>query len=385
MKQILVLGSTGSIGRQTLQVVENCPNRFQIVALSAHRQAELAAEQAIRYRAKYLLLTDPAAAPLAKQKLKGGQVELIVGMTSITQFLRDQPYELAVQAITGAAGLPFSVEVLRRGKTLALANKESLVIAGEILGEIAKTHSATVLPIDSEHSAIFQCLQSGIPSRVRKIYLTGSGGPFRDRSLDSFDRITPQEALKHPNWSMGDRITVGSATMMNKAFEVIEAHHLFGLAPEQIQVVVHPQSIIHSMVEFVDGSLLAQMGIPDMRIPIHYALHYPERGESSLQGFDFQKFRQLTLEQPDPNRYPAIELGYEVIRKGGVAGAIVNASDEVATQMFLDGAIRFPEIVRTVTQVLKSHSPVTKPSYKQILEADRWARQETRKLLPVSS
>jgi len=231
---------------------------------------------------------------------------------------------------------------------------------------------------------VFQCLEGRRIEEVRKVYLTGSGGPFRERPVRELESVTPAEALRHPNWSMGPRITVDSATMMNKAFEVIEAHHLFGLAPEQVQVLVHPESIIHSMVEFTDGTILAQIGVPDMRVPIHRALSFPERGTLPLEPFDPVRFRQLRFEAPDPARYPALRLGYEAVRSGGTAGAVLNAADEVAVRMFLDGQIPFPEISKVAAAVLASHPKVSHPSLEQIFDADGWAREEARRLLPVS-
>lgn len=384
MKRILLLGSTGSIGRQTLEVVAQCAGRFSVAGLSAHRNGALAAEQALRFGARNLVLTGPQGLENARRRLRGKGVRLLEGPEGLLRILREGDYELVVQAVTGAAGLPFSVEVLRLGKDLALANKESMVVAGACLRRMATESGSRILPIDSEHAAVFQCLEGRRIEEVRRVYLTGSGGPFRTRPLRELESVTPAEALRHPNWSMGPRITVDSATMMNKAFEVIEAHYLFGLAAEQVQVLIHPQSIIHSMVEFTDGTILAQMGVPDMRVPIHRALSFPERGSFPLEPFDPVRFRQLHLEPPDPSRYPALRLGYEAVQAGGTAGAVLNAADEVAVQMFLDGQVPFPEISRMAAAVLDRHPRVCDPGLDQILEADRWAREEAKRLLPVT-
>lgn len=385
MKRIWNLGSTGSIGTQALQVVEACPGRFSVVGVSAHRNAAAAAEQAKRYGAKFLALTGDADSAAAEKILRGTRIELLQGPQALLSVLREGKYDTVLQAITGAAGLPYSLEALRAGKVLALANKESLVVAGELLVREAKAHGATILPVDSEHSAIFQCLRGENARDVRRVFLTGSGGPFRTRPLDAFASITPEEALQHPNWKMGPRITVGSATMMNKVFEVIEAHHLFGLAPEQIQVLIHPQSIVHSMVEFVDGSIVAQMGLPDMRIPIHYALSFPERAQTPFPGFDPTRFRELHFELPLAERFPALALGERVIRQGGVSGAVLNAADEVATQRFLDRQIDFPQIVTHVESVLARHRRIAEPAWDDFLAADAWARKQSQRTVTVSS
>lgn len=380
-KRIWILGSTGSIGRQTLEVVESCPDHFEVVGLSAHRNFKLALEQAEKFRVSTLALTHPKSFETAKQSSKSNKLRLVGGENGLHSALSESSFDLVVQAITGAAGLPYSMIVLEKGKTLALANKESLVIAGSLLMKLAKQTGASVIPIDSEHCAIFQCIGNTGIEKLRRIYLTGSGGALRDFSLNDLETVTPEQALKHPNWSMGERITIDSATMMNKAFEILEAVHLFGISPDQIQVLLHPQSIIHSMVEFVDGSIMAQLGIPDMRVPIHYALHYPQRVESPLQGFDPVRFRQLNFETPDTQRYPALELGTLAGKIGGVAGAVLNAADEVAVSLFLEKQIRFPQIGKVCKQVLEKHPRMENPNIEQILEADRWAREQTRQAL----
>ncbi|MGH7150976.1 MAG: 1-deoxy-D-xylulose-5-phosphate reductoisomerase, partial [Planctomycetota bacterium] len=266
--------------------------------------------------------------------------------------------------------------LVERGSRIALANKESLVAAGEVLMPLARASGAQILPVDSEPNAIFQCLRGERLGEVRRVFLTASGGAFRERPLDAFASVTPEEALRHPTWSMGPRITVDSATMMNKAFEVIEAHHLFALAPEQIEVLLHPQSLVHSMVEFRDGSILAQLGLPDMRIPIHYALAYPERPENGLSGFDPSRFARLTFETLEPARFPSVALGYRCVREGGASGAILNAADEVAVHRFLAREIAFPDIVECVRRALDAPRPPFEPTLRGVFAADAWAREQ---------
>lgn len=308
MKDLLLLGSTGSIGRQTLDLVRRSTHDFRVLGLVAAHSWERLLEQAREFRPTLVGLVDLEAAERLRPALPAG-TGLRVGPDVAEELALELDYDLAVHGVTGAAGVRATQRILERGRTLALANKESLVAAGEPLMELARARGATLLPIDSEHSAIFQCLRGESPTRVRRIWLTASGGAFRDVPLADLEHVTPELAERHPNWDMGPRITVGSATLMNKALEVIETHHLFGLEPERIEVVLHRQSIVHSLVEFVDGSVLAQMGPPDMRGPIHYALHWPERKHSDLVGFDLKRFRELSFEAVDRARFPSLELG----------------------------------------------------------------------------
>ncbi len=351
MRSLLLLGSTGSIGTQTLEIVREARDRFRIAALSAFDSWGKLLEQAREFRPAVVALADPDAAHRIRPHLPEGTA-LLEGPEASQQIAAEAEYDLAVHGIVGSAGVLPSKAVLERKRPLALANKESLVVAGGPLMELSRRNRAPILPVDSEHSAIFQCIQGASVERVRSIWLTASGGAFRDLSLERLRGVTPEMALEHPNWDMGPRITVGSATLMNKAFEVIEAHHLFGLAPERIGVLIHRQSIVHSMVEFVDGSVLAQLGPPDMRLPIHYALHWPERAPSSLRGFDLALFRELSFDAVDPERYPALELGYRCVREAGDAGAFLNAADEVAVRAFLERRIGFEEIVPIDRRVL---------------------------------
>jgi 1-deoxy-D-xylulose-5-phosphate reductoisomerase len=385
MKTLLLLGSTGSIGRQTLDLVRCARTDFRVVGLSAQRSWERLAEQAREFRPMVVALEEEADAERLRAALPPS-VALIAGAGAAEQLAGELDYDLAVHGITGAAGVRPTRRILEHGRVLALANKESLVVAGEPLMELARARGATILPIDSEHSAILQCLRDEPLGTVRRILLTASGGAFRDLPLDELEHVTPERALTHPNWDMGPRITIGSATLMNKAFEVIETHHLFGLEPERIEVVLHRQSIVHSMVEFVDGSVLAQMGPPDMRGPIHFALTWPERRPSELTGFDLRWFRELSFEPVDNARFPCLELGYRCVRAGGDAGASLNAADEEAVQAFRDGRIGFQDIARINRDALERRAP-RGCSVDELMEADRHARMLARaeidRLAPV--
>lgn len=343
-----MLGCTGSVGSQASSILSTHADRFDVVLLAAHTSAAGLAAAAQTHRPAAACLTGPAAAP----ELPAG-TRYFAGADGLLAALELARPDTVLNAITGAAGLAASEWTLRTGRTLALANKESLVIAGDYLMPLAQRSGARILPVDSEHCAIFQCLDGESPKAVRRVWLTGSGGPFRTRPLDSFASITPAEALKHPTWTMGPRITIGSATMMNKAFEVLEAHWLFGLPAARIQVVLHPQSIVHSMVEFTDGSILAQCGVPDMRVPILFCLGYPERLPFDFQPFDPLRWQKLEFAPFEPQRFPAVQLAYDAMQAGGDAGAVLNAADEVATAAFLDGRIPFPAITEIAAQVLR--------------------------------
>lgn len=372
-RRIAVLGSTGSIGVQALQILADHEDRFEVVALTANRSEAALVEQVERWQ--------PTAACLVQGAPTGrsGSTAWFEGPEGVLAALDASRPDVVLNGITGAAGLAASEWTLRHGTTLALANKESLVIAGEHLMGLAAESGARILPVDSEHCAVFQCLNGEKLREVRRIWLTGSGGPFRTRDLDTFGSITPAEALRHPTWDMGPRITVGSATMMNKAFEILEAHWLFGLEPERIQVVIHPQSIVHSMVEFVDGSILAQLGVPDMRVPILYCLGWPDRLPfPAFEPFDPLRFANLNFEPVDLARYPAIGLAYDVLARGGDSGAVLNAADEVATEEFLAGSIGFTDIVACARQTLEAAPPGTIRDLQSAVRADRAARDRAR-------
>lgn len=374
--RVAILGSTGSIGTQALAIVREHPDRFQVTALQAHASGALLAAQAAEFVPAAVCATSPGT------ELSGvpGGVAVHRGTDGLLAMLEATEPDVVLNGITGAAGLEASAWTLRHGRRLALANKESLVLAGSYLMDLAARTGAEILPVDSEHCAIHQCLRAGRRDEVRCIHLTGSGGPFRQRALDTFASITPQEALRHPTWSMGPRITVGSATMMNKAFEVLEAHWLFGLRAEQIRVVLHPQSIVHSMVEFCDGSIVAQCGLPDMRLPILYCLGWPDRLPLSFEPFDAARWQKLEFQPVESARYPAIDLAYDVLRLGGDSGAVLNAADEVLTRRFLDGAVPFPAIAETVRQVLHERTPRPVTDLQDVLRADREGRQSAERL-----
>lgn len=359
------------MGSQALSILREHADRFEVVLLGAHTSTAALADAAAVHHPAAACLTGDAARPElpAGTRYYGGAAGLLGALAATAP-------DVVLNAITGAAGLGASEWAVRTGVTLALANKESLVVAGEYLMPLAKQSGARILPVDSEHCAIFQCLDGESHRAVRRLWLTGSGGPFRTRDLATFASITPAEALRHPTWTMGQRITIGSATMMNKAFEVIEAHWLFDVPAGAIQVVVHPQSIVHSMVEFVDGSLLAQCGVPDMRVPILFCLGYPERLPFAFQPFDPVRWRTLDFEPFDPERFPAVSLAYEALRAGGDAGARLNAADEVATAAFLAGRIDFPTITATAAAVLALRAPRPIRSLADVLDADAEARRQ---------
>jgi 1-deoxy-D-xylulose-5-phosphate reductoisomerase len=379
MRSLILLGSTGSIGRQTLDLLRAEPGLHRVVGLAAGKSFDLLRSQIEEFRPAFVALADPeAAAALAKDLPRS--TKLFSGPSALEEIALEADYDVAVHGVVGAAGLIPSVRVLERGRILALANKESLVMAGEKLVRLAKERGGEIVPVDSEHSAIHQCLRGERVDRVRRVILTASGGPFRSSSPEEIRRATPEMALRHPNWSMGPRITVGSATLMNKALEVIELHHLFGLDRDRIEIVIHPQSLVHSMVEFVDGSVIAQMGPPDMRGPIHYALHHPDRAPSNLAGFSLDQFQKLTFEAPDPARFPALELGYRCLAEGSDSGSVLNAADEVAVAAFLNLEIALHDIPSVNSRVL-DRRPGLDRTVEDLLEADRLARGFAREVV----
>lgn len=379
MKNIVVLGSTGSIGKNTLEVARNLKDTFQVVGLSSNSRWELLAEQVEEFKPRYVALTDSGLAERLKQRFHGSQTKILTGNHCLQEIVVKPEVDIVVSAVVGAVGLPAAIATIEQGKTLALANKESLVMAGHLVMPLAKKNQ--ILPVDSEHSAIFQSLHSGKPCEVKRVIITASGGPFCDYPADKLSEVKPAQALKHPTWQMGQKITIDSATLMNKALEIIEAKWLFDLTAEQIDVVIHPQSIIHSMVEFCDGSVIAQMGLPDMKVPIQYALTYPERSPLDVRWFDLPALGNLTFRKPDVEKFPALRLGYHAAREGGTTGATLNAANEVAVQAFLDGQIRFTEIASHVEKVINHHHFIKNPCLEEILAADAWARQEMKKCL----
>ncbi len=365
-RRLVILGATGTVGLQALQILRDSGSPLQVVALSCHQQADKLS-QVGPVAAQRFLTQDPAQ-----------QQQLL-------DFLRAGDYEVCLHAIVGAAGLPYTEAILQSGRTLALANKESLVMAGALLGPLARKTGAEIVPVDSEHSAIHQCLRGAKHQDIRKLYLTASGGALRDLPLPQLGEVTPEQALAHPNWEMGPRITIDSATMMNKAFEIIEAHYLFDVEAEQIEVLLHRQSVVHSMVEFHDGSMLAQLGPPDMSLPIHDAIHYPQRLPSPLQGFQPELFSELNFEKPCPDHYPALHLGWQAASMGGDAGAVLNAADEIAVDAFLEGRIPFPRISTLCAEVLGQLGGSPIADLDAVYQADANARTLTNKLLEASN
>ena len=374
-KRVIVLGSTGSIGRSTLDVLTGLQDEWEVVGLAAGARGPELAEQANRFR--------PVAVAIAQANL-GAELDAALayspkvfsGPEAMVQLVDALACECVVCAVVGVCGLAATLRAVELGRRIALANKEALVVAGSLLMPLARRSDATILPVDSEHSAIFQALQAGRKSEVRKVYLTASGGPFRTWSEEAIDSVTVQDALRHPTWEMGPRITIDSATMMNKALEVVEARWLFDLRPDQIEVVIHPESIIHSLVEFCDGSMIAQLGTPDMRTPIQYALTHPARHPCPSARLDLFQTRQLGFHPPDLERFPALRLGQVVARRGGTCGAVLNAADEAAVELFREGAIAFRDIARLTERALSEHTYKASPDLKDLLAADRWAREE---------
>jgi 1-deoxy-D-xylulose-5-phosphate reductoisomerase len=372
---VVVLGSTGSIGTNCLDVIESLPDRLQAVGLCANTSWEMLFEQAKRHRPRWVCVADAEIANSLDPK-ELGKTRLLHGPDGVHSMVTDPDVDVVVCAIVGAAGLEGTWAALESGKTVAVANKETLVMAGPLVMELAARHGATILPVDSEHSAVFQAMRAGRPNEIERVVLTASGGPFRGCSPRDLEDVTPDEALKHPTWRMGKKITIDSATLMNKALEIIEARWLFNLPPEKIDVIIHPESIIHSFVEFTDGSVLAQLSPPDMRLPIQYALTYPDRVSGPARRLNWRELSAFHFEQIDRETFPAIELGYEVARKGGTCGAVLNAANEAAVGRFLAGELRFLDIPRVCRDVLAHHAYSARPTPAELADLDRRARQE---------
>lgn len=375
MKKLGLFGSTGSIGVNALRVVRNNPDRFRVICLTAHSNAELLVQQAMEFKPESVCITDENGFDFVRGKLKHTGINLLCGTEALSALAREAKFDMMVGAIVGFAGLLPTIEAIKAGKDIALANKETLVVAGEIVNRLLEEHKVNLMPIDSEHSALFQCLVGEDYAHIRKIILTASGGPFLNMPKEKFTSITVSEALKHPNWNMGPKITIDSATMMNKGLEVIEAHWLFGLTPEKIDVVIHPQSIIHSMVEFVDGSTKAQMGAPDMKVPIQYALSYPERIQNGFDAFDFRKMNRLEFFEPDLSKFRCLDLAYHALRQLGTMPAVLNAANEIAVGLFLREKIKFTDIPKYIESAIQAHDVQDDPDLETVMEADRWARQ----------
>lgn len=381
MKRIALLGSTGSIGRQVLDVVRRLPERLSLVALAAHTNVEELFRQAREFGVRHLGIVSCQAVERIQGWLNTQEFFLYEKVEGLCELVRRPEVDFVVVAVSGMIGLQPTLAALQAGKTVALSTKEVLVAGGELVVQEAMRQGVQLLPIDSEHSAIFQCLQGEKRQHVEKIILTASGGPFANRRLEELHSVTVEEALKHPNWNMGEKVTIDSATMMNKGLEVIEAHWLFGLPYDRIQVVLHPQSIVHSLVEFKDGSILAQLGLPDMRLPIQYALLYPDRVESGLPRLSLTQVGTLTFQEPDPARFPCLEMAYYAARCGGTMPAALNAANETAVQLFLKRRIAFPEIAQIIRSVIAEHQPQP-VTLENVLSTEAWARQ---KVLEITS
>lgn len=373
---IALLGSTGSIGRSTIEVVLASPERFRITVLTANSSTDKLVEQSKVVHPDLVVATDLTAAGRTDWTQLPQGVELRIGAEEVARAVAAENVDIVVSAIVGSAGLMGTWAALQAGKTVALANKESLVVGGHLITRLAKEHNTKILPVDSEHCAVFQALQAGRPEEVRRVVLTASGGPFRNYSDEQLAGVTIADALAHPTWNMGPKITVDSATLMNKALEIIEARWLFDLEPDKIGVMIHPQSIVHSMVEYIDGSIIAQLSPPDMKLPIQCALSWPDRYEGVARRLDWSKAMQLDFEPPDYNRCGALKLGLEVARVGGTAGAVLSAANEAAVAAFLAGQLRFTDIVAVCRSILDNHQFDSNPSLERLFELDRWARNE---------
>ena len=384
MKQIAILGSTGSIGTQTLDVVRQHPDEFAVYALSANRSVDLLIQQALEFNPAVVCIADPQYYPRLRDALSDMPIKVMAGMDAVVEMVTMPAIDVVVAAMVGYAGLRPTIEAIRAKKTIALANKETLVVAGEIICRLAQHHKVAILPVDSEHSAIFQSLVGENTASVEKLLLTASGGPFRSFTYEQMQHVTAKQALQHPNWEMGAKITIDSASMMNKGFEVIEARWLFDIPVDRIQVLVHPQSIVHSAVQFVDGSVKAQMGAPDMRMPIQYALTYPERWQSKVPRLDLFATHQLTFEEPDMQRFPNLQLAYDAIRQGGNMPCVLNAANEVVNLAFRENRCGFLQMSDVIARTMAQANFIPQPTYEDYVLTDKQARQIAKQSLNIN-
>ncbi|MBR6621898.1 MAG: 1-deoxy-D-xylulose-5-phosphate reductoisomerase [Bacteroides sp.] len=378
-KQIAILGSTGSIGTQALQVIEEHPDLYEAYALTANNQVELLAEQARKFMPAAVVIANEAKYLQLKEMLADLPIQVYAGSDALCEIVEAKPIDVVLASMVGYAGLRPTMNAIKAGKAIALANKETLVVAGELINALAQQYHTPILPVDSEHSAIFQCLEPN--NELEKVILTASGGPFRKFSMEDLQHVTKEQALKHPNWDMGAKITIDSATMMNKGFEVIEAKWLFGVRPDQIEVVVHPQSVIHSMVQYEDGAVKAQLGMPDMRLPIQYAFSYPQRIKASFDRLDFSKMTELTFEQPETNRFRCLALAYEALNRGGNMACIVNAANEVVVSAFLHDRISFLRMSEVIEKAMEKVTFIQTPTYEDYVATDAEARRVAENLI----
>lgn len=374
-RQLAILGSTGSIGTQALEVVSEHPDMFEVYALTANNQVELLVEQAHKYMPEVVVIANERKYPELKEALEDLPIKVWAGSDAIAQVVQAEPIDMVLTAMVGYSGLKPTIQAIKSGKAVALANKETLVVGGELITRLAGEYKVPVLPVDSEHSAIFQCLAGEWDNPVEKVLLTASGGPFRTKTLEELATVTKDQALRHPNWTMGAKVTIDSASMMNKGFEMIEAKWLFGLRPEQVQVVVHPQSVIHSMVQFEDGSVKAQLGVPSMKLPIAYAFSYPRRLKSALPRLDFAQYSQLTFEEPDRKRFRNLAFAYEAIGRGGNMPCILNAANEVVVTAFLREEIGFLQMSDVIERTMEKASFMLNPAYEDYVATDGEARR----------
>ena len=374
-RQIAILGSTGSIGTQALDVIRSNPDLFEVYVLTAHRNVELLIEQAREFLPEMVVIADEQQYTRLKEALCNLPIKIWAGEESLSQVVQAEPIDMVLTAMVGYSGLKPTISAIKAGKPIALANKETLVVAGDLVIRLADENKVPILPVDSEHSAIFQCLAGELNNPIEKIILTASGGPFRTFTKEQLEHVTSKEALKHPNWNMGAKITIDSATLMNKGFEMIEAKWLFGTTTDQIQIVVHPQSIIHSMVQFRDSSIKAQMGLPDMRLPIQYALAYPNRIYSDFERFDFTKYPVLSFEESDMSKFRCLELAYKAVRKGGNMPCILNAANEVVVAAFLKDQISFPAMSEIIERTMEEVSFIAEPDLDDYIQTDNEARK----------
>ncbi|MDO4215032.1 MAG: 1-deoxy-D-xylulose-5-phosphate reductoisomerase [Bacteroidales bacterium] len=380
-KQIAILGSTGSIGTQALQVIEEQADRYEVYAITANNRVELLIEQARKFQPEVVVIANEAKYEQLRDALADLPIKVYTGAQALCEVVQAEPIDIVLTAMVGFAGLPPTMSAIRARKAIALANKETLVVAGELINELAQQYNVPILPVDSEHSAIFQCLTGEIGNPIEKILLTASGGPFRSCTMEELAHVTKAQALKHPNWAMGAKITIDSASMMNKGFEVIEAKWLFGVRPDQIEVLVHPQSVIHSAVQFEDGAVKAQLGVPDMRLPIQYAFSYPDRLKASFDRLDLFQIRDLTFERPDLERFRCLALAFESLNRGGNMPCIVNAANEVVNRAFLEDQIPFLKMAEVIEQAMGKVSFIQKPTYEDYLATDAETRRVAAELI----
>ena len=374
-RSIAILGSTGSIGTQTLQVVEEHPDKFEVYAITANTRVEELTQQARRFMPEAVVIADESKYLQLKEALADLPIKVYGGYEAICQIVESKPIDIVVTAMVGFSGLRPTINAIKAGKAIALANKETMVVAGEMINALAMEHRTPILPVDSEHSAIFQCLAGEMHNKVEKLILTASGGPFRTFTKEQMEHVTRQQALKHPNWSMGAKITIDSASMMNKGFEVMEAKWLFGVGAEDIEVVVHPQSVIHSMVQFEDGAIKAQLGTPDMRLPIMYALTYPTRLSSSFERIDWNTLKELTFEKPNLELFPNLRHAYTALAQGGNIPCVVNAANEICVAAFLEERIKFTDMPKLIERAMEKASYILKPTLEEYLETDKETRE----------